>query len=90
MKTVIEVFCDISTNEINKIPLSKMAYNIKMFKKNYGEPRISIIHEDNNNKAELINVVNAIRELAKIPYDKKRNYPIVVYSDSRYAVDTMN
>ena len=67
-----------------------MAYNIKMYKKDYGKPHITTIKEKDNNKAELINVVNAIREVANIPNDKKRNYPIKIYSDSQYAMDTLN
>lgn len=90
MKTNIDIYCDVSTNTLDNKIVSKLVFIIKIFKKNYKDPIITIIDETDNNKAELINVVNAINKIDKVSYSVKKNYPITIYSDSRYAVDILN
>lgn len=89
MKTKIEVFCDVSSIVIYEKNISKLVCVVN-YLKNPIKMNISIIEEGNNNKAELYNVINALYLSKSVHYDIKKNHPIIIYSDSRYAVDTMN
>lgn len=89
MKTKIEVFCDASSKSINGKELSKLI-SIFNHKKSVIKINITIIEEINNNKAELINLLNAIKICNSFEKEIKGNHPIIIYSDSRYAIDTVN
>lgn len=89
MKTKIEIFCDSSSIVVNNKNLSKLVSIVNYTKKPI-KINFTLIEECNNNKAELINVVNALYLSKSINYNIKKNHPIIIYSDSRYAIDTMN
>lgn len=89
MKTTIEIYCDAAINKVDDVSFSKMA-SIFYYQRKIIKIHIDKIKEDNNNKAELLNVVNTLNLLDDLGLNLTKNHPIVIYSDSRYAIDTMN
>lgn len=89
MKTKIEVFCDSSSYEINNKNISKLV-SIYFYMNKPIKINVKLIEENNSNKAELINLLDSIKKCNSFNKDIKSNNPIIIYSDSRYAVDTIN
>lgn len=85
MKSHIYIYCDSSTIG-DKSQISSIYYrNKKSFKMH-----IEIIDESNNNYGELINIIKNIEIILSLDNNLKKNYEIIIYNDSMYAIDTMN
>lgn len=89
MKTNILVFCDSSTIKHNDKSISKMS-SIYFYQKKSKKVHIEILEEEDNNIAELMNLIKTLFILDEFSSDFKKNHPIIIYNDCRYAIDTMN
>lgn len=89
MKTKIEVFCDSSCNKVGDKDISKLV-SIYFYMNRPIKINVNVIQENNSNRAELINLLNCIKICNSLDREIKANNPIIIYSDSRYAIDTLN